>query len=1281
MGVVYLAEDVRLGRKVVLKFLHPHRSRDAEAERRFSQEARAASSLNLPNICTIYDIGDTDEGGMFIAMAHYDGETLKARLERGVIPTGEAVGIFCQLAQGLHAAHRKGIVHRDIKPANILLATDGRAIILDFGIAKLAGNAVLTRSDALLGTIAYMSPEQAQAMNVGPPSDVWSLGVVLYEMLSRERPFDRAYDHAILYAIINEDAPDVQTVADGVPAPIAGLIRECLSKSPEDRPLLGDGLLAKVAAADLGLGEVGGTVQVSEVASRRASDGSDAGTSATLTLFFSDLEGSTRLLETLGGGYGDVLQSVRTIIRGKLSEYGGEEIDTAGDGLFACFASAGDAACAAVDIQRLITSRDWTGDAKVKLRIGLHTGEPVRRGGTLVGLDVHRAARICAAAHGGQILVSSATERLLTQTDLNGVSLVDLGEYRLKDISAPERLFQVMASGVPGGIHRPRAEGMGGELPVPLTELVGREKELEDLDQIIDSDIRIVTLTGPGGTGKTRLAIEAARRAAHRFESGARFVGLAPISDSDMLLPSISRKLGIPDNPDRSVRDALLEYLKPRSMLLVLDNFEQLVDDAAIVGDLLSEAGGVMVIVTSRIPLRIGGEREYRVPTLPFPDATRDRSLEVMSYPAVALFVDRARIVRPDFSLAGNEKAVAGICARVDGLPLAIELAAARRRLFTPQQLLQRLNSSLDVLQTKGRDVPDRHQTLRGAIAWSYDLLEESEKELFQQLAVFSRGWMLEAATAVCISSRPNDIVEETIESLLERSLLRETTVVGGVPRFGMLEMIREFALEKLVESGKHDELRRRHARYFAGFAEQAEPLLVGEQQSEWFDRLEAEHDNFHAALKWCAESGDVETGMSLGSSLWRFWAVRGYMIQGKTWLERFLRLSSAEDKSVSRARTLNALGTVSHEIGDYSESEALLTEALQIFRTLDDEVGQALVLNNLGWVACEIGAFEEARRLSREALELNRQVGDVRGQSLALNNMGWAATYQSHLREALTLNRESARLRRVAGDRRGLGFSFVNLGWVYRLQARYDESFRHLEDALAIFREIKDTQLEGFAVGMRAGVLWDTGDHQRALEGMTLSLDLWRQCGNKWGVGWSSCALAMICLELEMKDEAEECAQAALDICKKTTGSYPSALALQTTAVVFAATGRRNRSGQQFAEAVRLRAKLGDALGMADMLEEIVRWVTKPTEVRQASVLLEAAASIRKEVGGPPPPRTQSLYKALHFEIDHDISRSSYPELPLEEAIRDLQHHSRIVPSCKLALDYLTSTTHPAAT
>ncbi|MBT8400175.1 MAG: protein kinase, partial [Rhodothermia bacterium] len=755
MGVVYLAEDVRLERKVVLKFLHPHRSRDAEAKLRFSQEARAASSLNLPNICTIYDIGDTDHGGMFIAMAHYAGETLKARLERGVIPVGEAVRICCQLARGLDAAHKQGIVHRDVKPANILLAADGRAIILDFGIAKLVGNEVLTRSDVMLGTIAYMSPEQAQAMEVGPPSDVWSLGVVLYEMLASERPFDRAYDHAILYAIINEEAPDVRSIAEDVPAPVAGFIRDCLSKSPEDRPLLGDGLLERLAASHIGHGVDGVNVPAPEVAVRAHSrDGTAASAPATVTLFFSDLEGSTRLLETLGGSYGDLLQNVRNIIREKLRAYGGEEIDTAGDGLFACFASAGDAARAAIDIQRLITSREWVANARVKLRIGLHTGEPVRRGDTLVGMDVHRAARICAAAHGGQILVSSATERLLALTDLNGASLADLGEYRLKDISAPERLFQVMASGLPAGIHRPRADGMGGELPVPLTELVGREAELEDIDRIIDSDIRIITLTGPGGTGKTRLAIEAARRAAHRFESGARFVGLAPISDSEMLLPSISRTLGIPDNPDRSVREALLEYLKPRSILLVLDNFEQLVDNATIVGDLLSEAGRVTAIVTSRIPLRIGGEREYRVPTLAFPDGSGDRSAEVTRYPSVTLFVDRARIVRPDFTLAGNEKAVAEICARVDGLPLAIELAAARSRLFTPQQLLHRLNSSLDVLRTKGRDVPDRHQTLRGAIAWSYDLLEASEKELFNQLAVFSRGWTLEAATAVCISSK-----------------------------------------------------------------------------------------------------------------------------------------------------------------------------------------------------------------------------------------------------------------------------------------------------------------------------------------------------------------------------------------------------------------------------------------------------------------------------------------------------------------------------------------------
>lgn len=1229
MGVVYLAQDTRLGRKVALKFLSADRNADVTARSRFTQEAMAASALNHPGICTIHDIGESKDGRLYIAMAHYEGRTVRELLESGPLEIDIATRIVSQVAGALAKAHAAGITHRDIKPGNILVTEDGQAVILDWGIAKLGRSSGLTETDQLLGTAGYMSPEQLRGHEVGSPSDVWSLAVVCYEMLAGRRPFDAAHRHAEMFSILNQDPRDVREFRPEVPAELAGFLERCLVRVPDERP--------KIAEFAVGLR----SAKSEDVASASPVDSEPTLTSGTVTLFFSDLEGSTRLLDQLGSLYGNVLGRIRSITREELARHRGAEVDTAGDGLFASFRTAGDAVRAAIAIQLVIARQNWPRDATVGLRIGIHTGEPEWNEGILVGMDVHRAARICAAAHGGQILISAVSEALIRDTLDHEVKLFDIGEYRLKDIPKPERLYQVVVDGLARDFAPPHTDEAGGILPSTASELIGRDTELSELIDLLRDGARLVTLTGPGGTGKTRLAIEAARQAQEFFEHGVYFVGLAPVNDPDLLLSVVARELGVQENPNRPIGDTLAEHLGSRRLLLLLDNFEQLVDAAPRVPGLLSSAPGVSILITSRVALRVRGENEYRVPTLPFPDELPggDTS-ELARYPAVRLFVERARSVRPGFELSGNEELIAAICRRLDGLPLAIELAAARSRLFTPATLLRRLDRSLDVLQTRARDMPDRHQTLRGAISWSYEMLDDDEKRLFSRLSVFSGGWTIPALTEIGGVDSAASTVETALESLMEHSLVRERDPVRGEARFGMLETIREFAAERLAESGSEPSLRARHADYFSRFAAQGDAHLTGADQDEWLDRLEAEHDNFRAALRWSLEHESVDTGLMLGSSLWRFWAIRGYMIQGRHWLERLLALPGADAPTRARAHALNALATILHEIGHYTDAGALLVESLAIFRHEQDEGGCALVLNNIGWVACEMGQYETARARSLEAFELHERLGNRRGQALALNNMAWAATYESRLSEARELQEKAVEIRKEIEDERGVAFGLINIGWVERLMARIDIAIEKFDRALSILERLRDPQLQAFGVGMRATAVWDAGDVEAAEPALRKSLDYWKQSGNKWGTAWAHCTLALVLSDLGRADDALWHAEQGRRDAEETESGWGLGLSMHAMGAALCANGRYDEARPMLAGALERRQWVHDLLGMAEVLEEIAFRVVWERDRDQVGVLLAAAIEIRETIGAPPPIRLRGRYQSAEVALSETSIR-----------------------------------------
>ena len=767
MGEVYRARDARLDRIVAIKILPAAIAADSEQLRRFEREARSASALNHPNIITIHELGH-DGPTRYIAMELIEGQTLRELLRGGSLPVRKVLEIAAQAAEGLAKAHEAGIAHRDLKPENLMVTNDGFVKILDFGLAKAAPaeagagetsalSSWETRPGMVLGTVQYMSPEQASGGVLDFRSDQFSFGLVLYEMVTGKRAFVRNTAAEVLVAIMREQADPVGAQNPDAPAPLCWAIERCLAKEPE---------------------------------------------------------------------------------------------------------------------KRYATTRDL--------------------------------AR-------------------------------ELAAMRERFAEKPARV----------------AESRPANIPVQRTGFVGREKEVAAAkDMLLRVDVRLVTVTGPGGIGKTRLGVEVASGLEERFPGGVHFVPLSPLRDAELMAAVIVQTLGIRQTGGQTPLEMLQKNLQEPSrgpILLLLDNFEHVMAAAPVVAELLAMAPQLKILVTSRAALHVYGEHEFPVPPLALPDAHTMPAPEALGqFPAVALFVQRATAVKPDFELnRENATAVVEICARLDGLPLAIELAAARVKVLSPSAMRSRLASRLQLLTGGARDLPQRQQTLRSAIDWSYDLLSAAEQTLFRRLAVFVGGCTLEGVEAVCDTKGDLDLdLLDGTESLVDKSLLQRVEQANGESRFVMLETIREYALDKLAASGEDKSTKRAHAAYCLVLAEEEAAEQSGAERAEWVERFALEHDNFRAALRCLTEAGDAEWGLRLGTALFRFWEGREYFAEGRDSLAMLLKIPAAAAPSRARGRALFSAGVLAGEQGDYDASDALMGESLDVARQLGDQQGVAVSLN-----------------------------------------------------------------------------------------------------------------------------------------------------------------------------------------------------------------------------------------------------------------------------------------------------------------------------------------------
>jgi predicted ATPase len=918
MGEVYRAKDTRLGREVAIKTVSTTRLSEPDAILRFEQEARSASGLNHPNIVTIYELGNVN-GTHYIAMELVLGQTIRQILAAGAIPFDRAVAIAAQIADALAKAHESGIAHRDLKPDNLMVTAEGGAKVLDFGLAKLFTNPHRLEADAstavpitaqgtVVGTIGYMSPEQATGAEADFRSDQFSFGSVLYEMVTGVPAFQKATYAETTAAILRDEPQRLVTRMLDVPAPFIWIVERCLAKDP-------------------------------------------------------------RL--------------------------------------------------------RYASTRDLARDlAAVRDRVAV----------------------------------------------------------------------------TPARDSEPRVNN----LPVQRTVFVGREREVAALLELLSrDDVWLVTLTGPGGIGKTRLALQVASEMGEQFPGGVCFVGLSGVREEGLIAPTIAQTIGLPDTGSQSPLESLKKHLGGlhQFVLLLLDNFEHLVIAAPILADLLSATTKLKIVVTSQAALHIYGEHEFPVPPLAVPDPKAIPPLEDLSLlPAMALFVNRARAVKNDFVLTNeNAATLVAICARLDGLPLAIELAAARVKLFSPSAMLTRLDSSLSLLTGGARDVPTRQQTLRGTVDWSYSLLDAAEQKLFRRFSVFVGGCTLEGIEAVCDTKGDLGLtVLDCVSSMVDKSLMQQVEA-GEESRFVMLSTIREYALEGLVGSGEEPATRRAHAAYYLVLAEEGAAEAVA--HPEWLDRFEVEHDNFRAALDFFVKTGDADWGLRLGAALFRFWETREHLTEGRNRLTRLLKLEGAASRTTLRARLLFAAAVLAGEQGDYRSGQELLEESLETCVELQDSRGVAVALNALAVNARDRGDLAAASLLFEQCIAIWRDIGDPADIARSLSNLANVMKLQGDFSRASSLYEETLSLFRQVGDVSCIAWTLNYQGDVAREKNDLVSARSFYEQSLSSFSLSRDGWGMASALSDLATLSSNQGNNEEARRLYGESIQMFQNLGHKRGV------------------------------------------------------------------------------------------------------------------------------------------------------------------------------------
>lgn len=799
--------------------------------------------------------------------------------------------------------------------------------------------------------------------------------------------------------------------------------------------------------------------------------------SGDVTFLFTDIEGSTRLVQDLGEEWPETLAAHSSVLADAIERFRGVTVRTEGDSFFAVFAEAGDAVAAAVLAQRELASRDWP--RPLRVRMGLHTGVGQLGGDDYVGLDVHRAARIADAAHGGQLVASEATVILVDRRLPPGVTIRDLGKFRLKDLSNPEPIFQLDVDGLQRDFPALRSlDVIPNNLPEQMTPFFGRRAEIDNIIGLLEKS-RVLTLTGPGGTGKTRLALQVAAEVSHRYPDGVFFAGLSPVSDVDVVPSVILESMGFSATGDESPTERLQAELGAKRLLVILDNFEHLLPAAKLVATMVRASPRSQFLVTSRAPLRIVGEQEASVPPLDLPKGrTLDQTLAAES---VQLFVDRAQSIRPDFTVdETNADDVVSLIERLDGLPLAIELVTPRLRQFSVGAILERLDSRM--LAGGSVDLPERQRTIEAAIAWSHDLLDPPVRSLFARMSVFSGGARIDELEAFFAAIDAEIDLLGGLGELIDQSLVARIQGASG-ERYRMLHVIREFATSRLVEMDAAHESHSMHLDLYTSVAKEAERNILGADRLRWLDVLEAEHDNVRTALEWGIASGQVSRVLELSAAMWRFWQARGHLFEGAARLEAALALPSVEPvEPVVQVGALEALGGVNWWRGHIDVAVEFYAKALEIRSDLGDraELANAMYNYALARATADL-SLEVAEPILREALEIFAELGDANGMANIYWGLAQARIALGDHEEVEELMAQAVAGYRTSKNEFGLAWASHELGMFEYRKGRTAEAWGHFRAALELLHRAND--VSGIALAMYgvAAVAHGFGDDQRA--------------------------------------------------------------------------------------------------------------------------------------------------------------------------------------------------------
>jgi predicted ATPase/class 3 adenylate cyclase/Flp pilus assembly protein TadD len=992
-----------------------------------------------------------------------------------------------------------------------------------------------------------------------------------------------------------------------------------------------------------------------------------------VTFLFTDIEGSTRLLQFLGDTYAEVLGQHNLIMRSHIQAWDGYVIDTQGDAFFAVFSHAADAVAATVAIQRALAGQQWSEGVSVQVRMGLHTGKPIlTEEGNYVGLDVHRAARVCSAGHGGQVLLTETTCNLVLSDLPFAISLRDLGEHRLKDLDQPEHLYQLVIPNLPADFPPIRSlEAFVHNLPTPLTSFIGREKEIIEIKHLFSS-VRLLTLIGPGGTGKTRLAVQVATELLNTFPDGVRFVELAPVADPTHLPQSIAATLGLHEEPGYALTKTITDYLRPKSLLLILDNCEHLILACAqLAATLLQHCPKLKIMVSSREALGIGGELPFQVPSLTLPP-TSPRHLPpietLTQYEAVRLFIERATSALPNFAVTNqNAPILAQICHQLDGIPLALELAAARIKTLRVEQIAERLDDRFRLLRDSSRSAIPRQQTLKALIDWSHNLLSADEQTLFRRLSVFSGGWTLEAAEGVCGpggQAHLSDVLD-LLAQLVNKSLVVIERTPGEEIRYHFLETIRQYAREKLLEAGEGEAVRHSHWAFFTTLAEVGEFQIRGAGQQQWLHKLDVEHDNIRIALDWALQKSHPDSpwlpsqepptaayGLRLAVSLWWFWFLRGYASEGRGWLETLLERANANPAvpTIFRAKAMSRIGFLAFIQGSYEKAVALAREATTLCQESGDREGLAISLFVMGNVLRSLGKHEQSETAFQQSLALFQELKNEWGIALIIHMLGWTAFIKNDMGRAEALGRESLNLRRQLGVKIGMASSLDLLAAVARSLGDYEQAARLLEESLSLSRELKSRPVTAMSLRQLGYVAGQIGNYNQAIDLYEEALALNQELGDRSEMATLLLNLGIIAWRQGNYEKATAVLEQSQRIRQEIDDPYNLAFVQQALGDVALSQNQLSQAAALYwGSLVSLNKIKGDRKGVADSLQKLAGLSLAEQRQQRAARLLAAATTIRQTHRVVLPPLEQEDYQALYTNLQTELDQSAFDQAWVE--------------------------------